>query len=265
MTEEKKYNIICGLPRSGSTLLANILNQNPRFYASKTSGLPSLLSNIKTGYEEILEHRISPDFDKKRNVLKSVVEGYYKDIDKEVIFDRNRVWSHEAFLAKEVFGDDVKFLVCVRDLTEILASFEKLYRKQDGYFDLLDKRNHPEKFSTLSGRLELWSSANGPVGRVFNSLKEMVYKTENAYIIPFEELTKYPENVMKNIYNFLEEDYYEQHDFNNVESVSEENDLMHGILDLHKTRKKVEPLKHVAKDVLGQQLFVKYAGQEFWK
>lgn len=37
--EAKKYYFISGLPRSGSTLLANILAQNPRFHATATSGI----------------------------------------------------------------------------------------------------------------------------------------------------------------------------------------------------------------------------------
>ncbi|NBP58534.1 sulfotransferase, partial [bacterium] len=33
----KKYYFISGLPRSGSTLLSAILNQNPRFYSGPNS------------------------------------------------------------------------------------------------------------------------------------------------------------------------------------------------------------------------------------
>ena len=42
----KKINVICGLPRSGSTLLCNILNQNPDFHASSTSPLAQTLGAL---------------------------------------------------------------------------------------------------------------------------------------------------------------------------------------------------------------------------
>ena len=37
----RKFHFISGMPRSGSTLLAAILNQNPRFRAGMTSPLPT--------------------------------------------------------------------------------------------------------------------------------------------------------------------------------------------------------------------------------
>ena len=42
----KSFNVICGLPRSGSTLLCNVLNQNPEIYASSTSIVPVLINSI---------------------------------------------------------------------------------------------------------------------------------------------------------------------------------------------------------------------------
>lgn len=40
----KSFHFISGLPRSGSTLLAALLRQNPRFQADMTSGLGALVS-----------------------------------------------------------------------------------------------------------------------------------------------------------------------------------------------------------------------------
>ena len=39
----KNFNIITGMPRSGSTLLCNILSQNPAFHAGATSPLPEMV------------------------------------------------------------------------------------------------------------------------------------------------------------------------------------------------------------------------------
>ncbi len=40
-----RYHFISGLPRSGSTLLAAILRQNPRFHAGISSSLPPLFTD----------------------------------------------------------------------------------------------------------------------------------------------------------------------------------------------------------------------------
>ena len=41
----ESFNVVCGLPRSGSTLLCNLLNQNPEVYASSTSIVPVILGS----------------------------------------------------------------------------------------------------------------------------------------------------------------------------------------------------------------------------
>ena len=43
---EKKYHFITGLPRSGSTLLTSILNQNPRFHSSITDPLATFVKGM---------------------------------------------------------------------------------------------------------------------------------------------------------------------------------------------------------------------------
>jgi len=39
-----RFHLISGLPQSGSTLLAGLLHQNPRFHSDMASGLGSLVS-----------------------------------------------------------------------------------------------------------------------------------------------------------------------------------------------------------------------------
>ena len=42
----RRFHFISGLPRSGSTLLAAILNQNPRFHAGMTSPLADIMGAV---------------------------------------------------------------------------------------------------------------------------------------------------------------------------------------------------------------------------
>jgi sulfotransferase len=256
----RKYNIVSGLPRSGSTLLCAILNQNPKFHASETSALPGILAGVRRGWEEIIENVAAPKMTVKINVLRAIAEAYYEHLNpsKEVVFDKSRAWMSEYHLAEMVFGKEAKYLLCTRDVPEILASFEKIYRKSKGYWLSSDSKNFPKPTNYLEGRCDLLMSEDGPVGSALRSMHELKRYTNNVAIVDFNQLTFKPEETMNEIYQFLGMDYY-SHDFDNVNRVTEENDLVHGYPELHKIRSKVSPVLSEAKTILGN-LYSKYNG-----
>ena len=47
----------CSLPRAGSTLLQNVLAQNPDFYATPTSGLIEIFLNARNIYSTNIEFK----------------------------------------------------------------------------------------------------------------------------------------------------------------------------------------------------------------
>lgn len=46
----KSIYFLAGLPRSGSTLLANILAQNPSIYVTPTSGIVDMLVQVRNSW-----------------------------------------------------------------------------------------------------------------------------------------------------------------------------------------------------------------------
>lgn len=69
------FHFIAGLPRSGSTLLAALLRQNPRFHASMSSPLARMTSALlveMTGEDGPLVPQ-----DKRRRVLHGLFDAYY--------------------------------------------------------------------------------------------------------------------------------------------------------------------------------------------
>ena len=82
----KFYYFISGLPRSGSTLLSGILKQNPDFYAdiaSPVEGLTGTSIDIITSAES----NLTITEDQRKNLMYGIFDGYYKHIEKPVIFD----------------------------------------------------------------------------------------------------------------------------------------------------------------------------------
>src|SRR5262245_36279277 len=91
----KRFHFIAGLPRSGSTLLANILAQNPRFHATGTSGVLEVLFNVRNCWEGLGEFQAMPaeaGSAAKVRVLRGILESFHADTDRPVVFDKSRSW-----------------------------------------------------------------------------------------------------------------------------------------------------------------------------
>ena len=74
---ENGIHFISGLPRSGSTLLAGILKQNPRFHAGMTSPVGSLVSSMLRQMSQDNEAAVFIDDKKRETILKSCFAAFY--------------------------------------------------------------------------------------------------------------------------------------------------------------------------------------------
>jgi hypothetical protein len=88
-----KIHFISGLPRSGSTLLAAILRQNPRFRAAMSGPLCGLFESLLRGMSESNEYAMFLTERQRKGMTRSLVETFYEEVSGEkVIFDTNRGW-----------------------------------------------------------------------------------------------------------------------------------------------------------------------------
>src|SRR3712207_6305218 len=65
-----KLHFISGLPRSGSTLLAGILHQNPRFHAAMTGPVGNLFNALLNAMSPQNETALFLTEEQKRNLLR---------------------------------------------------------------------------------------------------------------------------------------------------------------------------------------------------
>jgi sulfotransferase len=253
-TAGQKIFFNSSMPRSGSTLLQNILAQNPRFYCSPTSGLFDLLYNTRAFYSESHLFKAQDPAVMKRAVLGfcgSGVRGYYAAItDRPCCVDKSRGWVHN-YEWIEMFHPDPKILVCIRDLRSIVSSMEKLYRKNRHQKDPEDNPSR-SNMTTVRNRVTHWMN-NPPVGPQLMRLLDAVERgvDKKVHFVRFEDLTARPEPTMKKVYEFLGEEQF-AHDFDNVDQATEEDDQQHGFYGDHKVRRKVEPVPLDYRDVLGE-------------
>jgi sulfotransferase len=157
-----------------------------------------------------------------------------------------------------------KVLVPVRDMRDILASFEKLWRKNAPTNLIPQEKAYPLQFQSLEGRCDVWLQKQEPVGLAYMRIEDALTRgfRDRMHFVRYEELTSKPKETMKAVYAFLGEEYFE-HDFNNVQQVTWEDDMVHGFKGLHDIRQKVEPMKPQWPELLGK-LGEKYKGTYVW-
>lgn len=261
----KTYHFISGMPRSGSTLLANILMQNPRFHSTATSGIMDIMFNVRNVWNNLVEFQAAPNYTAEIRVLRGILESYFSDVDQPIVFDKGRGWLSEIEMIEAVLGHKVKILVPVRDMRDILASFEKLWRKNAPYSQAPQARDHYFAYQTVDGRVSINLQATQPVGLAYNRIVDAINRgfADRLFLIDFDDLTHNPEETMKQVYKFIDEPYFE-HNFQKVEQVTYENDAIHGIQDLHKIRTKVAPVKSDWQTTIGPR-FEHLGKLNFWK
>ena len=204
-------HIISGMPRSGSTLLCNMLNMNEKFHATPTSPLLDMITNTRSVFSHNPTFKSHNRLDEMENIkmaIKGLIEGFY--FDKEIVFDKNRGWANKLGLIDEILGHkETKIIWTYRDPVEIVSSIETHYQKT------LMLENPDESagvdFNTLSSRVDTFINDGGLVARpvwLLNDAFETGYG-DRILIVKYEHLTKHPEDTLKRIHEFLGEEEYD--------------------------------------------------------
>lgn len=260
--------MVSGLPRAGSTLLINILAQNSQFYCSKaTSGCHDILFGVRNQWDRLVEHQAEGvNYDQLKKVLEGISDNYHPT-DKNIIVDKGRGWLTMIEMCEFYMGCCPKIIVPVRNISEILASFERLWRKTSGQSQWAFETENYFKAQTVEGRCDIWASASQPVGLAYNRVKDCMARghKNKLLFVEFDNLTSKPAQTLKMVYDYLEEPYF-SHNFDNVEQYTKEDDVgVHRIPGLHEIRPKVEPVPYYAEQILGKDLVNRYSNLETWR
>ena len=204
----RKFNMISGLPRSGSTLLCNLLNMNPRFHATPTSGVIEVVKSMRSTISSSITWRAKDRLSLLPNIQKGLegfVNGFY--YDKEIVFDKCRVWSSHLQLMDEILGNtDTKIIWTYRDPVEIIGSMESKYQKTI-LLENMDESSAPMAFSTLDRRIGTYTAPEGLLSYPIECLRdaiEMGYR-DRILILTYYDITNNTQIVMDTIHDFLGE------------------------------------------------------------
>ena len=259
--DNRKFHFITGLPRSGSTLLSALLLQNQAFHAGMTSPVgtlfTSLLSQFSAGSEfgPVISHA------QRRRLLGGLFENYYADqLGNRVIFDTNRMWASKLPAVIDLFPN-AKIIACVRNVAWVMDSIERLYRANP-YENTKLFVDDVER-NTVYSRVDTLAQRNRLVGFPWAALKEAYYgeHAKSMLVVDYDLLTQAPERVLRLVYEFLGEPWFE-HDFDNVEYDAPEFDQALGLSGLHRVRRKVSV--EARRTILPPDLFEQYSKLSFW-
>ena len=111
----------CSLPRAGSTLLQNVLAQNPDFYATPTSGLIEIFLNARNIYSNNIVNNWERNYR-----IKQFAEGFKADGRPTLILVERR--EHGAILESMI--EDAVFVPGGDKGEEDPSDEEKNYRRR---------------------------------------------------------------------------------------------------------------------------------------
>ena len=254
----KKIIFQSGLPRACSTLLCNVLAQNPNIKGGETSPLLEFLYGARANYSTVPEVKsaLTEDIMHKSflNFCRQGINGYAEIMAGDsagIYLDKSRGWIYYSELLKE-FYPDAKIIVMVRDIRAILSSFEKKWRDNPSILDNRDKPNE-QQFITVDNRCDHWLG-EPPLGISLQRLRNAIQtKTiDNMLVVKAEDLCKNPKSAMQKVYDFIGEPYYDL-DYSNIKQMTVENDRTDsfGIYGDHKIHPNIQPLKKDWDDLLG--------------
>lgn len=268
---DKTFHFVSGLPRSGSTALTALLNQNPRFNCSSASPVLKYIKKLTEIIDWCPIYYAAPRPEAARKLVHDILPTWHSEIDKPVIFDKNRLWSQYYENIQEIWGiDKPKIICCVRDISEVLASILRVIHKNpthDGHLNFVDHDIVKLGIGPLTDetRCSWLLEEKSFVGEAIESLMIACNKNYPIHIVEYNDLCNKPDEVMQGIYEYLGEEWFD-HDYNNLDqsAILDDDKIIH-MPGMHTIRPKLGRTSGSPNDVLPKSFQQSLEGAEFWR
>jgi len=254
---------ISGLPRSGSTLITNLLKQNPEIHGESVSSLSSIFASVNASWNSFDTNKEYRNDQAKVGVLKSILQGYYSHIEKPIIFDKDRGWVPLIGQLEAILQKQVKMIICVRNPAEILTSFEKMRKENPLFF--LNVDSQLREGSNIASRAYYYAGPEGPLGLSHRNVKDAIVMgyLDRFLFVDYNKFCSTPKSQIKRIYDFFELPEF-KHDFEKIEQTENYNDVAIGLPNLHKVKSSLEKTTVNCVEYLGLELYEQYNREIFW-
>jgi len=205
----KKILYVTGLPRSGSSLLCQLLDIHSQIYSTgHSSPLCQTLNQLRHNLSdnEFLLSQLDCDFNlgyqRLLNAYRGFINGWFAETDSPWVVDKNRGWLNQLETV-HLLDPNCKMLVCVREPAQIYGSIEAQHQKTL----LLDFPDHLANL-TRHARADKLFANDGVLGSPLKAIEAMQDISQSlqkrVYYVVFEHLMQDPVAVMQDIYHWLD-------------------------------------------------------------
>lgn len=258
---DKKILYVTGLPRSGSTLLCQLLGTHPQIYSiGHSSPLSPLIENMRHNLSDnpFLLSQLDVEFDqvyrRMLNGYRGFMNGWFAETELPVVVDKNRGWLG-MIETLNLLDPDFKMIVCLRDPIQIFGSIEAQHRKTL----LLDFPDHLPQ-NSIYARADILFKNEGVIGgplRTVQNLQDILDEKIKAKIfyMSFEALVHEPVKVMQAIFSWAELSQA-KFDQDKLPVKPHENDSYYRYKYTHLTHETVRPpAKHTVSERIAKEIF----------
>lgn len=222
---------LAGLPRSGSTVLASLLNQNPDVFVSSSSPVCNMLFQSHQLWQSQIALRANPNPLGVHNALSAIVPSFYADRTERLIIDKAFTWglSDNLSLLLQFAPDKPRFVVMTRELDDVIASFSKLvFDSPNNVFD-----QGMTKDRTLETIKDHICRQGGIIQRCVQSRNTLLAQCpDQCFVVEYETLISSPRQLIAQLYDFFGMSQY-QHDFDHIVNTNTDDDNVWGLPRMH--------------------------------
>jgi sulfotransferase len=209
--KDKQIYFLCAMPRSGNTLFASIMNQNPDIAVTANSITLEIMKELfllkKT---DVFQN--FPDEQSLDNVMDEVYNLYYNYWNYKVIIDRGPVCTPGNLkVMQKHFKQPIRCIVLVRGVVDVLASYIKWFETEPTSF--------LNKYKTIDEKLSVVMKKDGAVAKELMSIQYLLHYPDMAVFIKYDDLVQNPEQEIRKVYNFLKLPYF-NHRFVDLDQIT---------------------------------------------
>lgn len=250
-----KLGALAGLPRSGTTLLANILAQHRDIHVSGTSALPlciEALQNTLSAAPEVQSDlaNVPGAYNRYLSAMRGFIDGWYGDLTEPIVIDKGRGWIMNRALLTQLAPGSV-MIVSVRDPRDVVASIEKQHRRTAAFNSPLAR--------TVYESADLLMKQDGMVGGPMRFIEDLLRRNlPGVAYVRYESFVVDPDTTMKRLVAAIGCDAF-HFDYLNVENTASDLDALYRNKFPHEGSGAIKPTGRTWRDTLDADLAEKIA------
>ena len=258
VNQNRKLFFLVALPRSGNTLFASIMNQNPEIACTPNSITLEIMKDLfLLKQTDVFQNY--PDHRSLDNVLDVVYDTYYKYWPQPIIIDRGPVMTEgNLYLMQKHFKRPFKCIVLLRDTVDVLASYMKWYTENPDAFVNKLANTDEEKLSIVMNK-------EGAVAKDLEAIKNSYNYKDMCHYVKYDDLVSQPEQEIRKVYQFMNLPYF-NHRFQDLQQVEvngmKYDDTVLG-KNMHNIRSTVEKVPNPYIDKIPERIRQKYGHIRF--